>query len=179
MPNIKPELQKGIKGYIHTREGERTLVLTVGGLIWALGAAAIGAAAVFVSETLYPFSYSFLHAPIHGYLPTVATAPGFAANLLFGALFSLSIYTFEKNIFYRRFHLALKALFASVAACAYVFVSGLVSYFLESAGFSALSLLFLTAEAVELPMLLVYYYIASLPVFALCDNIRRRIFLLP
>lgn len=179
MPNIKPELRRGFLGYIHTRQGETILVLTVGGVIWALGTAAAGTVAVFVSETLYPFSYAFFHTPLHEYLPTIATEPSFIANLLFGALFSLAVYTFEKNIFYRRFHLALKALFASVAACAFVFVSGLISYLFEISGLGALGFLFLEAEANELPSLVIYYYITSLPLFALCDSIRRRIILLP
>lgn len=179
MPNIKPELRQGIRSFIYTRHGELILILTVGGVLWALAAATAGAVAVFVSETLYPFSYAFLHTPLHKFLPLIATEPNFFANMLFGSLFTLAIYSFEKNIFYRRFHLALKALFASVAACAFVFVSGLISYLFESAGVGILSFFLLEADVYELPALIIYYFFAALALFSLCDSIRRRIFLLP
>lgn len=179
MPNIKPELRQGIRGYIFTRQGEMIFILIVGGVVWALGSAVAGAIAVFVSETLYPFSYAFFHMPLHGYLPMIATEPKLIANLFFGALWTIAVYNFEKNIFYRRFHLALKAFFASVAACAFVFVSSLISYVLEYMGFGMLSFLFLEANASELLGLFVYYYLAAMPLFSLCDNIRRRVFLLP
>lgn len=179
MPNIKPELRKGIGSFIHTRQGELALVLIVGGVLWTLGAAAVGAAIVFVSETLYPFSYVFVRTPLHGYLPLTVTEPKWTANLIFGSSFTLAIYTFEKNIFFRRFNLALKSVFASVAACAFVFVSGSISYLFEFVGAGILSLFLFEADAPELPFLLIYYFLAALPLFSLCDGIRRRIFLLP
>ena len=179
MPNIKPELRRGFRGYIHTRRGEALLVLSAGGFAWVLISATSGAIAVFVSETLHPFTYPFIHKPLHGYLPSVATQPRFFGNLIFGALFAFAVYTFEKNIFYRRFNLALKAFFASVVACAFVFISGLISYLFEFWGFGTLSLFLLEADVSELPALAIYYYLAALFLFPLCDNIRRRIFLLP
>lgn len=179
MPNIKPELRQGIGSFIHTRRGELVTVVVIGGILWALGTAAVGAALVFVSETLYPFSYSFINTPLHRYLPLIATEPKFIANLLFGSLFTLAVYTFEKNIFYRRFHIALKAVFASVAACAFVFVSGLISYLFELAGLGIISLFLLESDAAELPALFIYFFLTALPLFSLCDGIRRRIFLLP
>ena len=94
-------------------------------------------------------------------------------------VFTLVIYYFEKNIFYRRFNLALKAGFASVAACVLVFVSSLVSILSDISGFDYLSLLFYSADVTELPALFIYYYLASLPIFFLCGQIRRRIFVLP
>lgn len=179
MPNIKPELRRGIQSYIHTRQGEIALVSVVGAVLFALGSAVVGYFLVFVSETLYPFSYSFIHKPLHSFLPRLVTEPRLIANLLSGWLLTLSVYFFQKNIFYRRFHLSLKALFSAVAACAFVFISSVISYLSESLGADTLSMLFLEATAEELPWLIIYYYFASLPVFALCDTIRRRIFLLP
>lgn len=179
MPNIKPELRSGVRNFIETRQGETLLVMTVGAVFWYLFSFLAGRLAVFVSETLYPFTYAFFHTPLHAYLPEIVTETKFAAELIFGALFSAAIYTFEKNIFYRRFRLPIKAIFASVAACTFVYLSGAFLLLLERAGFFGASLFLLGADAGELPALLLYYGIASLPVFYLCDTVRRRIFKLP
>ncbi len=179
MPNIKPELKSRARRFIETRQGESAIVASAGSIFWTLGTALFGFLAVFVSETLYPFTYPFIHTPLHEFLPRIATEPYFAANILFGALFATAVYNFERNIFYRRFHLALKAAFAAIAACVFVFASGLISFIFDSWGIGILSVFFLEADAEELPGLLIYYYLASLPLFYLCDGLRRRIFLLP
>ncbi len=174
MANIKPEAGGRLRNFWNSREGEIACVLVIGGILWTAGATVVGYTVSYISNVIYPFSYMFVHAPLASFLPRTATAPPLIGNLIFGALFSLAIYMFEKNIFYRRFHLALKAAFAAVAACVFVFLSRLLLILI---GID--TDIFITAEATELPQLFIYYYIASLPVFALSRLIRREIFLMP
>ncbi len=173
MPNIKPEQTKKFSSFLHSTNGEALTVALTGALSWAIGAAVVGYALRYLSTLIYPFSYMLLHSPIHTFLPRAVSYPSFLANLLFGAAFASAVYYFEKNIFYRRFHISVKALFAAVAGCVFVFVTGLISH----AGF--LPFLFHYTDALELPWLFLYYYMMSLPVFALCNLIRREIFLFP
>lgn len=175
MPNIK---QKNV-GFFSSRGGEAITVSTLGALLFTLAAIAFGAVAKFASTTVYPFSYPFLHTPIHGFIPKIALDPPLPATPIFAALFTLGIYYFEKNIFYRRFHLAMKAGFAAVAACVLVFLSNLLSVLCEISGLRALDGLFYSADVAELPLLFVYYYLASLPLFFISGQIRRNIYALP
>ncbi len=178
MPNIKPEMKSKTERFINTREGEFCLVTVSTAVVWALSAEIFARLAFFVSDTLYPFTYPFFHTPLHGFLPQIANQPPFAANLLFGAFFGYAVYRFEKNIFYRRLHKILRAAFGSVAACVFVFLSGLLAL-VDGAGFGLLSPLLLQADVPELPMLFVYYFFATLGITAYCDAVRRRVFLLP
>lgn len=173
MPNIKPEKERKALLWLDTVKGEAITVAALGGSIWAFGAALGGYVIRYISELFYPFSYQFVHIPLHQLLPNVISEPNFTANLLFGMLYAPSIYFFEKNIFYRRLNIAIKALFAAVAACLYVFLMSFFSYF------GILGYFFMAAEAQALPALFVYYYLSSLPLFALCNTIRREIFLMP
>ncbi len=179
MPNIKPELKSKTERFLNTRAGEFCLVSTSSAALWALSAEIFARIARFVSNTLYPFTYPFFHTPLHGFLPRIAYQPPFAANLIFGALFGYTVYRFEKNIFYRRLHKALRAAFGSVAACVFVFLSGLLAIADEAYGFDLLSSLLLRSDATELPMLFVYYFFATFGITAYCDAVRRRVFLLP
>ncbi len=173
MPNIKPEQKNFFAKHIRSAKGEAVCVALTGALAWSIGAASVGFALRYISRLVYPFSYMLIHAPLHTFLPSAVRDPVFSANLLFGAAFSLAVYYFEKNIFYRRFHISLKAMFAAVAGCAFVFAAGLISH----AGI--LPFLFHYTEALELPWLFLYYYLMSLPVFGLCDLLRREVFLMP
>lgn len=178
MPNIKPELKSKTARFLSTSSGEFCLVTLSCAAVWSLSAEIFARIALFVSETLYPFTYPFFHTPLHGFLPRLAYHPPFAANLIFGAFFGYAVYRFEKNIFYRKLHKALRAAFGSVAACVVVFLSGLLA-FIDGAGFGLLSPFLLQADAPQLPMLFVYYFFATFGITAYCDAIRRRVFLLP
>ena len=175
MPNIK---QKN-ENFLLSRTGEALTVSAAGAIFYTLLAITAGAVAEFGSTTLYPFSYPFMHSPLHAFIPRIALEPPMPATLIFAALFTLGIYYFEKNIFYRRFNLALKAGFAAVAACVLVFLSSLLSILADTAGLAFFSLFFYSADVIELPALFIYYYLASLPIFFICGQIRRRIFALP
>jgi hypothetical protein len=175
MPNIKQKHGR----FVDSRAGEAITVSASGALVFTLIAASLGAVAEFVSNTVYPFSYPFLHTPLHGFIPRIALRPPLPATLIFAALFTLGIYYFEKNIFYRRFHLALKACFAAIAACALVFVSNLLSAFCYILRIEYLSFIFYSTNVAELPFFLVYYYLTSLPLFLLSGMIRRNIYALP
>ncbi len=173
MANIKPERRKNIRSLISSSLGEATTVSTVGAIGWVISAMAVGYTIRYISGSVYPFSYMLIHSPLHTFLPRSVYDPEFIADLIFGAAFTATIYYFEKNIFYRRYHISLKAMFAAVAGCVFVFVTGLISH----AGI--LPFLFHNTVATELPWLFLYYYLMSLPVFALCNLIRREIFLFP
>lgn len=175
MPNIKQKSEN----FILSRTGEAITASVTGAVLFTLIAMTVGAAAEFVSATLYPFSYPFIHAPLHTFIPRIALSPPLPATLIFAAGLTLGIYYFEKNIFYRRFHLALKAGFAAVAACVIVFLSSLLSILADIAELGFLSSLFYSAEVTELPALYVYYYLASFPLFFICGQIRRKIYALP
>ncbi len=179
MPYIKPETKNKSERFLNTTEGEFCLVSTSSAALWALSAEIFARIALFVSDTLYPFTYPFFHTPLHGFLPRIAYQPPVAANLIFGALFGYTVYRFEKNIFYRRINKALRVAFGSIAACVLVFLSGLLAIADESYGFDLLSPLLLRSDASELPMLFVYYFFATFIVTSYCDAIRRRVFLLP
>ncbi len=175
MPNIK---QKN-ENFLLSRTGEALTVSGAGAVLFTIFAMTAGAVAEFVSTTLYPFSYPFMHAPLHAFLPRIALSPPLPATPIFAAILTLGIYYFEKNIFYRRFHLALKAGFAAVTACVLVFISSLLSILADMAELGFFSLFFYSADVTELPALFVYYYLASLPIFFICAQIRRRIYALP
>lgn len=175
MPNIK----RKHKDFLYTKFGEELIVSISGAIVFTLIAVTSGWVATYASTTVYPFSYPFLHSPLHSLLPRLVQAPPIPATPIFAALFSLGIYHFEKNIFYRRFSLALKAGFASVAACTFVFISSLLSFISESVGIDMLGLFLYRADVGELPALFIYYYLTSLPMFFLSGQIRRRIFALP
>lgn len=179
MPNIKPERTRTILNFLSTRGGEITAVGAIGAVSYVLSVSLIGFVIGFVSQAVYPFSYSFFTSPLHSYLPRVVVSPSPIASVVFGAAFTLAIYFFEKNIFYRRFHILIKAGFASIAACVALFLSNLLAYATERIGFGGIDLLFFSVEAGELPILFIYYYLLSIPLFSLCDLIRRQVFALP
>lgn len=179
MPNIKPEQASKKSQFLSTSKGELMTVSVVGAVTYTFAVSLIGYILSFISQTLYPFSYSFLSAPLHTFLPQIAVSPPLAASLLFGALMTVGVYYFEKNIFYRRFHILLKVCFSSIAACVLVFVSNLIAALAEAAGIGALSYILYSTEVSELPSLFLYYFLLSIPVFALCDAMRRKIFGLP
>lgn len=179
MPNIKPEERSKFALFLNSREGEFCLVALSCAALWALSAEIFARIAIYISDTLYPFTYSFFHTPLHAFLPRLAYQPPLAANLLFGAAFGYTVYLFEKNIFYRRMSILLRAAFGAVAACVIVFLSGLLGFADEAVSLGLLSPLLLSAEANELPMLLAYYFFATIEITAYCDAVRRRVFLLP
>ena len=174
-----PDIKRKRESFLSTRHGEAITVSAVGAVAFTLIATVIGAVAKFVSTTLYPFSYPFLHTPLHSFLPEIALEVPLASTLLFAALFTSGIYYFEKNIFYRRINLALKAGFAAIGACALVYISTLFSILADTGGLGLLSPFFYFADVNELPALFIYYYLTSLPIFFVCGQIRRRIFVLP
>ncbi len=169
MPYIKPRDESPIKIFLSSRYGEAATAAILGGLFRTIISILSIKTCVFVSETLYPFTYPFFHAPLHSWLPDAVLESSLIYELIFSVIFSLLIYYFEKNIFYRRFHLAIKTAFASVAACVYVFVIGLFSSFLPVPAI----------YATELPGLFLYHYLTLIPLFLFCDLIRRRVFLMP
>ncbi len=169
MPYIKPREESPIKIFLSSRYGEAVTVAVLGGVFQTFGSSLFVKICVFVSETLYPFTYPFFHTPLHSWLPDAVLKSSLIYEFTFSVIFSLLIYYFEKNIFYRRFHLALKAAFAAVAACVFVFIIGLFSSFLP------IPVIYET----ELPGLFVYHYLTLMPLFLFCDLIRRRIFLMP
>ncbi len=173
MPNIKPENEKKAVLWLGTARGEAITVAAVGGSLWAFGASLIAYIIRYLSRVLYPFSYPFVPNELYTLLPDTVVLPSFAANLIFGMLFSMGIYLFEKNIFYRRINSAAKAAFASIAACLFIFISGFLTHS------DILSFLFMSTDPLELPLLFVYYFLMSLPLFTLCKAIRREIFLMP
>jgi len=175
MPNIKDN--KG--SFLFSRGGEIIAVSAAGCIIFTLLAIVVGTTAEFISTTVYPFSYPFLHSPLHSFLPGIVLDPPLLPTLIFAALFTLGIYYFEKNIFYRRISLALKAGFAAIAACSFVFISSLIMILADTGGLTLPSTLFYLADVSELPALFIYYYLTSLPIFFVCGQIRRRIFSLP
>lgn len=175
MPNIKYKKEN----FLFSRGGEIIAVSAVGSLTFTLLAITVGITAEFVSTTIYPFSYPFMHMPLHSFVPQIALNPPIPATPIFAALFTLAIYYFEKNIFYRRINLALKAGFASIAACVLVFISSLLSILADMAGLGMFSRFFYSADVSELPALFIFYYLTSLPLFFLCGQIRRKIYALP
>lgn len=179
MPNIKAECTKRLGKLLATPSGELAIVAGIGAVAYTAATVLIGAGIVFVSDTLYPFSYTLINHPLHSTLPRIIISPPVAATLLFGTCATMTIYRFEKNIFYRRIHILIKSAFASVAATAFIYVSNLLRYLLEAEGLGAASMLFYTAEVKELHWIIGYYYLLSMPLFALCDMIRRKIFVLP
>lgn len=174
MPNIKPERSSVLTEFLSTRSGEAVTVGALGAVAYTAAVSLIGFIISFISQTVYPFSYSFISSPLHSYLPGIAVAPSLLPSLIFGALFTVAVYYFEKNIFYRRFHILLKAAFASVAATAFAFISNLLSYLSDVFSFFLYSV-----DPDELIWLFIYFYLISIALFALCDTIRRRIFVLP
>lgn len=179
MPNIKRERSSIISNFLSTRGGETTTVGVIGAISYASAVLLIGFVIGFVSQAVYPFSYSFFTSPLHSYLPRIVVSPSLIGSFIFGAALTIALYFFEKNIFYRRFHILLKAGFASIAACVAVFISNLLAYAAESFGLNEINLFFYRADARELPILFIYYYLLSIPLFSLCDLIRRQIFALP
>jgi hypothetical protein len=175
MPNIKYQNNS----FILSRTGEMLTVSCIGSTLFTLIAITLGTTVKYVSTTLYPFSYPFIHNPLHSFLPQIALNPPIPATPIFAALFTLAIYYFEKNVFYRRINLALKAGFASVAACALVFISNLLSILADMGGLGMFSRFFYTANVAELPALFIYYYLTSLPLFFISGEIRRKIYALP
>ncbi len=169
MPYIKPREESPIKLFLSTRWGEALTAATLGGVFHTVIAVAFVRLCVFVSDTLYPFTYPFFHAPLHSWIPDAILKSNLIYQIAFSVTFSLLIYYFEKNIFYRRFPLVLKTAFAALAGCVYVFVFGLFSAFPPIH----------EVYATELPALFIYHYLTLLPLFLFCDQIRRRIFLLP
>lgn len=174
-----PIIKKEKRSFLSSRAGEAVTVGITGAIFFTLITTVLGAAARFVSTTVYPFSYPFLHSPLHAFVPRIAITPPFPTTPIFASLFTLGIYYFEKNIFYRRFHLALKAAFASIAACVLVFVSSLLYILSNTAGIGFVKIFLYRADVNELPALFIYYYLTSLPVFFICGQIRRKIFALP
>lgn len=169
MPYIKQKEESPIKLFLSTRWGETLTVAILGGIFRTFIALSFVRICVFVSETLYPFTYPFFRAPLHSWIPGAVVESNLIYEITFSVVFALLIYYFEKNIFYRRFHIVLKTAFASVAACVYVFVFGLLSAFIPIP----------ELYATELPSLFIYHYITLLPLFLFCGLIRRRIFVLP
>lgn len=169
MPYIKQREESRIKLLLSTRWGEVLTVTILGGIFHTFIAELFIKVCVFVSETLYPFTYPFFHAPIHSWIPTVVLESNPIYQIIFSVIFALLIYYFEKNIFYRRFPLVLKTAFASIAGCVYVYIFGIFSAFLTIH----------EIYATELPSLFIYHYLTLLPLFLFCDFIRRRIFILP
>ena len=174
-----PAIKRKHESFLSTMYGEVITVTAIGALSFTLVATIVGVVAKSVSTTLYPFSYPFLHTPLHSFIPEIALDVPLVPTLIFAALFSLGIYYFEKNIFYRRINLALKAGFAAIAACSFVFISSLITILADVGGVSLPSTLLYSADVNELPALFIYYYLTSLPIFFVCGQIRRRIFLLP
>lgn len=179
MAIIKPERHNKTARFLNTLEGEFCLVAASSALIWALSSEIFARLALFVSDTLYPFTYPFFHTPLHGFLPQIAYRPPFAANLIFGAFFGYAVYRFDKNLFYRRLNKIIRAAFGSVAACVFVFISGLLAFADVQYALGFLSPVLLQADTAELPMLFIYYFFATLGITAFCDSLRRRVFLLP
>lgn len=169
MPYIKPREESKIKIILSSRYGEAATVAILGGAFMTFSSTLFVKLCVFVSETLYPFTYPFFHTPLHSWLPDAVLRSSLIYEFIFSVIFSILIYYFEKNIFYRRFHLALKTAFAAIAACVFVFVIGLFSSFLPIP----------EIYATELPSLFIYHYLTLMPLFLFCDLIRRRIFLMP
>lgn len=169
MPFIKPREESPIKIFLSSRYGEAATVAILGGAFRTFTSILFVKLCVFVSETLYPFTYPFFHTPLHSWLPDAVLRSSLIYEFIFSVIFSLLIYYFEKNIFYRRFHLALKSAFAAIAACVYSLIIGLFSSFLP------IPMIYAT----ELPGLFVYHYLTLMPLFLFCDLIRRRIFLMP
>ena len=174
-----PDIKRKSKSLQSSSKIEALTVSASGAVLYTLWAISVGAVSEFVSTTVYPFSYPFLHSPLHSFLPRIALEIPLPATPIFGAVFSSGIYYFEKNIFYRRINLLLKAGFAAVGACALVFVSSLIPILAEAGGLTLPHTLFYSADVGELPALFIYYYITSLPIFFFCGQIRRRMFALP
>ena len=95
MPNIKPELKSKRERFLYSAEGEFLLVSLANAVVWAISAMVFARITLFISDTLYPFTYPFFHTPIHGFLPRLTVKPSFWANLIFGAVFGYAIYRFE------------------------------------------------------------------------------------
>ena len=169
MPYIKPRAGSPIKIFLSTQWGEALTASILGGIFRTFISLLFVKTCVFVSETLYPFTYPFFHAPLHSWIPETILNSHIIYQLIFSSGFALLIYYFEKNIFYRRFHLGLKTAFASIAACVAVFVVGLFSSILPIP----------EIYSTELPGLFIYNYLTLLPLFLFCDCIRRSIFVLP
>jgi hypothetical protein len=169
VPYIKQKEESRIKLFLSTRWGEALTAAVLGGIFHAFISDLFVKLSVFASETLYPFTYPFFHAPLHSWIPETILNSHIIYQLIFSSGFALLIYYFEKNIFYRRFHLGLKTAFAAIAACVAVFVVGLFSYVLPIP----------EIYSAELPGLFIYNYLTLLPLFLFCDCIRRSIFALP
>ena len=169
MPYIKQKEESPIKLFLSTRWGEALTAAVLGCFFHTFISVLFIKLSVFVSETLYPFTYPFFRAPLHSWLPEAILSASLIYLFIFSAGFSLLIYYFEKNIFYRRFHLTIKTAFAAIAACVFVFVFGLFSSFLPVP----------EIYSNELPGLFIYHYLTLMPLFLFCDAIRRRIFILP
>ncbi len=169
MPYIKQREESPIKLFLSTRWGEALTAALLGGIFHTFIAVLFVRLSVFISETLYPFTYPFFRAPMHSWIPDAVLKSNLIYEITFSVIFAILIYYFEKNIFYRRFPLVLKTAFASIAGCVYVFVLGLFSAFLPIP----------ELYATELPALFIYHYLTLLPLFLFCDFIRRRIFVLP
>ena len=169
MPYIKQQEKNQIELFLSTRSGEALTASILGGAFQSLISLLFVKICVFVSQTLYPFTYPFFHSPMHSWIPSAVLEPNPIYKILFSATFALLIYYFEKNIFYRRFPLVFKAAFASLAGCVYVYILGFLSVLLPIA----------EIYATDLPSLFIYHYLTLLPLFLFCDSIRRRLFLLP
>lgn len=169
MPYIKPRGESPFKLFLSTRWGEIISVAILGGVFRAFISILFVKLCVFISKTLYPFTYPFFHAPLHSWIPDAVLESDLIYEITFSIIFALLIYYFEKNIFYRRFPLVLKSAFAALAGCVFVFIFGLFSSFLHIHAI----------YATELPSFFIYHYLTLMPLFLFCDLIRRKIFLLP
>lgn len=169
MPYIKQRKESGLKMFLSSQYGEAITAALLGGIFRTVISLSFVRLCVFVSDTLYPFTYPFFRTPLHAWLPEAVIESNLIYEFIFSAIFALLVYYFEKNIFYRRFHLALKTAFAAVAACVYAFIFGFFSSFLPVPD----------VYATELPGLFIYHYLTLLPLFLFCDQIRRKIFVMP
>lgn len=169
MPYIKQREKSPVKMFLSSGWGEALTAAILGGAFRTVVALSFVRICVFVSDTLYPFTYPFLRTPLHSWLPDTVLESSLIYEIAFSAVFAVLIYYFEKNIFYRRFHILLKTSFAALAACVFVFTLGLLSPFIPVP----------EVYATELPSLFIYHYLTLLPLFLFSDAVRRRIFVLP
>ena len=179
MPLIKPETRNSFDIFLSTKRGESIFILLLGGAIWMIWIYFTGSVIVYVSDLLYPFSYLLFPLPIYKYAPKAVIASEPLSNYLFGSLFVFCVYRFEKNVFFRRFKLWLKSVFAAIGAAAFVFISSLLKILFTALKAKAVSFFFIEAVPEDLPVLLGFYFLYSLPIIKICDLVRRRIFVLP
>ena len=179
MPLIKPETRKPINVFLSSQKGEALILLFSGGAFWSIWIYITGGIIRYVSGLIYPFTYIILPLPLDEYLPQLMISPSLGVSFFFGALLAFYIYRFEKNVFFRRIHILLRALFAAIAASAFVFICSVAVILLSDSGIAQIVSFFPKAAPIELPALLILLYLYSFPLISLCDLIRRRIFILP